>query len=244
MNRVDERRRAKYEQIADELREQIADRYRPGDFLPTEDRLAEQFGVNRHTLRRAVQALQEDGWVLRQQGRGTMVLEPSIDYQIHGKTRFTETITSAGHTARSVVVGRRMTTAEGGVARRLAVIEGTRIVRLDALRLADDTPLLLTTHYLPADPFEPLMLAYDGGSLHQMIQDDFGIGLQRTESLITAQLPAQDDAVALRVSPKEPVLRVKSVNADAASGQPVEYVLSRFRADRTQLKVAPSQGEV
>lgn len=229
----------KYLGIAAVLRGELGERYRPGDWLPAEDQLADRFQVNRHTLRRAVEALQEEGLVLRQQGRGTMVLAPAIDYGIHGQTRFTETITSAGHAARSIVTGRRIERATGGVARRLVLKEGTRVVRLDMLRLADDVPLLLTTVFLPADPFEPLMLDYDGGSLHALIAKDFGITPRRSQSLISAQLPTEDDALALRLSPRVPVLRVKSVNINPSTGRPVEYVLSRFRADRVELNVAP-----
>jgi GntR family phosphonate transport system transcriptional regulator len=59
------------------------------------------------------------------------------------------------------------------------------------------------------------------------------------ESVITARLPDEEDAMALRMSPRLPVLRVKSMNVNADSGRPVEYVISRFRADRVQFKVEP-----
>ena len=41
-----------YRELADILRRELAD-YQAGDFLPAEVQLAERFGVNRHTLRRA-----------------------------------------------------------------------------------------------------------------------------------------------------------------------------------------------
>lgn len=236
---LSEQKLPRYEQIAAALREQIASGLKPGDFLETEPVLAERFGVNRHTIRRAIEELVADGLLWRQQGRGTLVLQPPIDYQIHSQTRFTETVTSLGHQARSIVVGRRITAATDGVAKWLQIEPQSPVVQLDTLRLVDDQPVLLTTHFLPSDPFEPLYLNYDGGSLHEMIRECFGLTLQRMESLITARLPQEEDAMALRMSPRLPILRVKSVNVDTQTQQPVEYVISRFRADSVQLKVEP-----
>lgn len=230
---------ARYEQIAVNLRKQISNRMKPGDFLETEVLLAERFEVNRHTIRRAIDELENDGLVWRQQGRGTLVLQPPIDYQIHSQTKFTETIASLGLQARSVVVGRKTLGATEGVANWLQIEPQAPVVRIDALRLADGQPVLLTTHFLPYDPFEPIYLDYEGGSLHRYINECFGIELTRMESVITARLPDEEDAMALRMSPRLPVLRVKSMNVDADSGRPVEYVISRFRADRVQFKVEP-----
>lgn len=232
-------KRARYEHIASVLSEQILSELRPGDYLDAEPVLADRFGVNRHTIRRAIDELEADGLVWRQQGRGTLVLQPPLDYQIHSQTRFTETVTSLGHEARSIVVGRRLTTATDGVAKWLKLDPQTPLVQLDALRLVNDQPVLLTTHFLPSDPFEPIYLEYDGGSLHGLLRERFAVKLQRMESLITARLPQDEDAMALRLSPRQPVLRVKSLNVNVETQQPVEYVISRFRADSVQLKVEP-----
>lgn len=235
----DAKPQARYEQIALNLRDQIRERMKPGDFLETEVLLAQRYAVNRHTVRRAIDELENDGLVWRQQGRGTLVLQPPIDYQIHRQTRFTETIASLGLEARSVVVGRKVLGATQGVASWLQVEPQSPVVRIDALRLADDQPMLLTTHFLSCDPFEPVYLNYEGGSLHRYIHEHFGIELTRMESVITARLPSEEDAMALRMSPRLPVLRVKSLNIDSESDRPVEYVLSRFRSDRVQFKVEP-----
>ncbi|MEM9882395.1 MAG: phosphonate metabolism transcriptional regulator PhnF [Planctomycetota bacterium] len=232
-------KQARYETIAAVLREEVVGKHKPGDFLETESNLAERFGVNRHTIRRAIDELVAEDLVWRQQGRGTLVLQPPMDYQIHSQTRFTETVTSLGHQARSIVIGRRMTGASEGVARWLRIELLSRVVQLDALRLVNDQPVLLTTHFLAANPYEPLYLEYDGGSLHGALRETFGVELKRMESLITARLPLDEDAVALRLSPRQPILRVKSLNVEVNTGQPVEYVISRFRADSVQLKVEP-----
>ena len=77
-----------YIQISETLLNDIRTNYEPGDFLPSEFALAERFGVNRHTVRRAVDELIRDGVLGRYRGRGTAVLELPIDFPIHRDSRF------------------------------------------------------------------------------------------------------------------------------------------------------------
>jgi DNA-binding FadR family transcriptional regulator len=53
----------------------LAGRYAPGDALPPERELAQQFAVNRHAVREALKRLQEAGFVLVVHGGGTRVLD-------------------------------------------------------------------------------------------------------------------------------------------------------------------------
>src|SRR5215469_9853861 len=85
-----------YAQIARQLEQEIGNGYAPGDFLPSEGELASRFGVDRHTLRRAIDELVEAGLVERRHGRGILVLDNQIDYQIGKSTRFTENLNAQG----------------------------------------------------------------------------------------------------------------------------------------------------
>jgi GntR family transcriptional regulator len=63
-----------YVQVAQTLRERIlAGKYAQGEMIPTEPQLCEEFHVSRITVRQAVAILQNEGMVIREQGRGTTV---------------------------------------------------------------------------------------------------------------------------------------------------------------------------
>ena len=62
--------------------------YPPGGRLPTEAEFAARFGVNRHTVRRALEELSRVGLVRVEQGRGTFVAEDILDYTVGPRTRF------------------------------------------------------------------------------------------------------------------------------------------------------------
>jgi GntR family phosphonate transport system transcriptional regulator len=79
--------------------------------------------------------------------------------------------------------------------------------------------------------------AYNGGSLHTLIARKTAKKLKRVLSLVTTVTVEANDAALLAISPQHWVLRVKSVNVDAAGGKPVEYAVTRFRADRVELAI-------
>ncbi len=67
-------RPAKFTSVAAQIRARIdAGSFAPGDALPPEQELAERFGVNRLTLRKAVAVLAGEGVLLRRPGSGTFV---------------------------------------------------------------------------------------------------------------------------------------------------------------------------
>ncbi len=67
----------KYVDICEELRRRIkAGVHKPGDRLPSQVRLAQEFGVALLTLRQALQLLESLGYLYRKSGSGTYVARP------------------------------------------------------------------------------------------------------------------------------------------------------------------------
>ncbi len=223
-------------QIASDLRGQIERAFDEGDWLPAEPELAARFGVNRHTLRRAVDELIAEGLVERVHGRGTRVLAGGLVYGIGRDTRFTERLAASGRTAQVRLLDQGEVAAEGGVARRLRAAEGTLVLRLRTLRGENDLPYALTLHFLTGAAAEAAR-SYAGGSLTRHLRETAGITLDRVESLITTRMPLPEDALALRMPRTQPVLRVKGVNACRECGLVQEYAISQFRGDRIQLSM-------
>ncbi len=227
---------AVWAQIAAALRAEIEQGLDDGDWLPAEPELAARFGVNRHTLRRAVEELMAEGLVERVHGRGTRVLARGLVYGIGRDTKFTERLAASGRKAQVTLLDRAEITAEGGVARRLRVNEGAPVLRLRTLRGERDLPYAVTLHFLTGAAADAAR-SYAGGSLTRHLSDVAGITLDRVESLISTRLPLPEDALALRMPRTQPVLRVKGVNACRDCGVVQEYAISQFRGDRIQLSV-------
>lgn len=228
-----------YRQIRDLLVKEIQEFYKAGDSLPAEYVLAQRFKVNRHTLRRAIDELVFDGLVERRHGKGVFVLEPAINYAIGTKTRFTETLQSQGRTTVSNVIRKQIIAARGSVAQRLHLQEGEPVIYIETLREVESKPFCLISHFIPQRAFPEIFEDYNTGSLHKFVEDYYGIELKRIESLVSAVLPEANDASLLNMPRHVPVLRVKSLNLNLASNKPVEYAVTRFRGDATQLLIKP-----
>jgi GntR family phosphonate transport system transcriptional regulator len=228
-----------YSQIARALEDEIQRYYQAGDFLPSEQELAIRFGVNRHTVRRAIEQLIKSGLVERQHGRGTVVLDLPLDYTIAKITRFTENLEQMGKATSSEIIRKLILPARDGVATRLQLPENAEVIWIESLRSANNKPICVISHFLPRVQFPDLLTHYAGGSLHEFIHRHYGIALRRQESLITAEIPQGEDAALLGMPVHRPLLRVKSINVGSADATPLEYALTRFRADRIQLRITP-----
>jgi len=228
-----------YRQIRDVMVNEIQGLYKAGESLPAENELALRFGVNRHTLRHAIDELVTDGLVERRHGKGVFVLEPTINYSISSTTRFTETLQSQGRSTTSRVLRKQVIPAQGTVATRLQIIDGDEVIFIETLRTVESKPFCIISHFIPLKLFPDVLESYDDGSLHEFLTLHHGIKLIRKESLVSAILPEAEDATLLNMPRNTPVLRVKSLNLDITSSKPVEYAVTRFRGDATQLSIKP-----
>jgi GntR family transcriptional repressor for pyruvate dehydrogenase complex len=73
------RRNKVYEEVARQIQNHIFEHLKPGDVLPPERELAQKLGVSRGSVRDAIRSLELIGLLEPQQGRGTVVCEPSSD---------------------------------------------------------------------------------------------------------------------------------------------------------------------
>ena len=79
---------ALYIQLLKSIKEKmIRGEYQIGDRLESERSMAEQYGINRMTVRRALKSLEEEGYLQARRGSGTYVVNlPAIEPQIEQGT--------------------------------------------------------------------------------------------------------------------------------------------------------------
>lgn len=223
-----------YLELAQVLRGELR-HYRIGDFLPGEMQLARRFAVNRHTLRRAVDELVQEGRLLRRQGKGTQVLQRPLVYPLQADSAYSESLAALGLRTEARLLERRQLSASAEEARHLQLAEGAALIELSTLRLLDGEPVSLIRHRYCASHAERLA-DYQGGSLRRYLGER-GLPLTRRFSLIGARLADRDEAAQLLMPLRMPLLSVFTLSCDA-SGQPVEIALSASRSDRFQYQVA------
>ncbi|MBL3569711.1 phosphonate metabolism transcriptional regulator PhnF [Rhodovulum sulfidophilum] len=226
--------------IAATLRDEIAaGRYRPGDKLPTEADLARRFGVNRHTVRRALADLAEARLVHARRGSGVYVAARPTDYPLGRRVRFHQNLAAAGRSADRKVLLRTTGKADRREAEALALPEGAAVHVYEGISLADGQPLALFRSVFPADRLPGLLdaLAEDPSVTRALARAGVA-DYTRASTRLTAKRATPTQALHLDLRPGDPILRSVSVNVDAG-GQPVEYGRTWFAGDRVSLIVAP-----
>lgn len=229
---------AVWRQIADTLSEEIRNRsYADTGRLPSETELAARFGVNRHTLRQAVNALQTEGLLRVEQGRGMFVQHELLHYPLGRRTRFSENLQRQGLLPGKQLLTAREQPASERVARELKLDKGAAVLMVETLSEANGHPVNLATAYYPAGRFQGLLeMLGDGTSTTEILAR---LGVQdylRAESRITTQMPSEETARLLKQPATRPLLCVESVDVDL-QGRPVKYGETVFCGDRVQLEV-------
>ncbi|MEL6136497.1 MAG: phosphonate metabolism transcriptional regulator PhnF [Cyanobacteria bacterium J06628_6] len=230
-----------YLQIAESIRKRIDEQtYQLGERLPTEAKLAAQFGVNRHTLRQAVSVLRQEGILHVEQGRGTFVAARPIRYPIGSRVRYNEALRAQGITAQSQIIKCTEAQADDSVAQSLKVQVDMPVAVIQRLSSADDVPICVSTGYFPLHRLPNLLspVSLDGlettGSISRWLRDYHGCDHIRRETSVSARPVKAADAKLLGLPLNQPILLVESINVDQ-TGQVVEYGVTRFRGDRMEL---------
>jgi GntR family phosphonate transport system transcriptional regulator len=229
-----------WRRIADELEQSIVrGTFGPGSRLPGEIDIAERFGVNRHTVRRAIAALAQRGIVRAERGSGTYIEQRRIPYPIRSRTRFSEIVGGAGHAVGGRLIAHAIEEADARLAKHLKLKPGTPLLRLERLRHADRVPVCVGSTWLEAARFPGAPRVYAAGNSITRMLAHFGVrNYARKSSRVSAAIAEAADAAALRIAPGRPVLVVDSVDVDA-DGAPLLMTHSRFAADRLELVIEP-----
>ena len=224
--------------IVDDIEADIGNgRFPPAGQLPTEAALSERFGVNRHTVRRALGELAARGLVRTTQGRGTFVEARPLAYPIGTRTRFSEAAARAGREAWGELIATARIPADPQIAAALEIAEGAPVLEMLTLHKADQTPISMARTCVPLPRFAGLDDTYRRtGSLTRAYAAHGVPDFTRLSTRITARIAAAAETAWLDLVPGRVVLVIDSVNIDQ-HGQRIQAARAHFVADRVELSI-------
>lgn len=227
-----------WRQIAERLQHEIVSgAFKPGGQLPTEIELANTYDVNRHTVRRAIAALTENGFLTATRGRGTFVADVPITYPISARTRFSEIISAQKRQPGGRLIASTEEAATDDIATYLGIAAGESVIRIDTLRVADGVPITVATNWFRKDMVPSLVADYaELGTVSAALARAGYENYKRDKSWITAIAANAHDARLLQIEVGFPLMQIISVNT-AENGQPLQYTRARFRGEAVQLEI-------
>jgi len=226
-----------YFQVAQHLERAIeSGELPPGAQLENEVQLAEQLGLSRPTMRRAMQYLVDRGLLVRRRGIGTQVVRAKVKRPVELSSLWDD-LARSGQQPATTVLANTAEQAAGQVARSLGVAEGTPVTVLERLRLARGEPLARLRNYLPSGLVPALTEeALQRQGLYQLLRAG-GVTLHAAAQTIGARAATLAEARLLDEAKGAPLLTMERTTYDD-QGRAVEYGTHIYRASRYSFELA------
>lgn len=209
----------------------------PGEVVPGEQDLAENFGVSRITAKRALNEMAAAGLVVRERGRGTRVVlrppAPSVTTSLEG---WLENISLMGIATEARVLEFDYLPANEDVANALRLEPGEPVQRSVRVRSLDGESMSYLVTWLPED----IGRGFERDDLSQYalltLLERAGVKVASARQSVSATVADPAVSAALNIDPGAPLLEVRRLVFDA-SDRPVEYIRVLYRPDRYRFEM-------
>jgi GntR family transcriptional regulator len=226
------------ESIAEHLQQRLArlidgGKLEHGRRLPVERKLADDLGVSRIVVRRAMDSLQRRGMVERRQGSGTYVTSARIEGNLRLLSGFSEELNSSQHHMRTRIVQFGFCAPEPAVQEALEIQgEALDAVRLIRVRYVDDLPSTYEVSWMPAAIAQHLIgQDLTNESLFRLLAENPGVIPDHATERLRSTVLETYEAKQLECEAGDPAFQVNRTTYDA-NGNPIEYVETLLRGDR------------
>ncbi len=219
-----------YRQVRDVLVKRIVDNvWQPGELLPSEFEIAGDLGVSQGTIRKALDELEAEKFVVRRQGKGTYVArhdDARILFQFFklvpdsGKSEFPE----------SQIIEVTVEAADAEAAAALGLSAGARVVRIERLRSLSGRVCIAERILLPRALFPGIEKRDLPNNLYELYRSDFRVTVVRASEKLKAVAAGRHEAKHLGVKLGAPLLAIDRT-AFALDGRPVEWRVSLCQTD-------------
>ncbi|MBC8747144.1 MULTISPECIES: GntR family transcriptional regulator [Paraburkholderia] len=219
----------RYQRLRDEIVALIAARHwRPGEAIPTEQALANSYGLAIGTVRKAVDLLVAEGLLERFQGRGTFVRRANFDGSLFRFFRF-QTRQGERRIPESRILRREVVDAPSAVAATLQISSSARVIQMSRVRLIDGVPMLVEEIWLPYvrfAAFAQMDLNEVGDLLYPVYEAQCNQIVASATETLTVEAVGPLHARLLHIAPGTPAVVIERL-AYGYDRQPLEWRRSR-----------------
>jgi GntR family transcriptional regulator len=219
-----------YFQVAQHLEQLIESGEMPtGTRLENEIDLADQLGLSRPTMRRAIQYLVDRGLLVRKRGVGTQVVHAKVRRQVELTSLYDDLDKNQRAPTTEVLSFKREPLTEV-LAPDLGLAIGTDVYVFERVRYADGEPLALMRNYVPAGLLAMDAEDLEAHGLYNLLRAN-GINLRIARQSIGARAATAAEARALAEPRGAPLLTMERAAYDE-QGRTIEHGQHVYRASR------------
>ena len=215
MNALSKNDQPLFKQIIASINEGIeSGAYARGSAIPSEPELCRVFNTTRMTVRRAIDALVNEGKLYRVQGKGTFAshIELQKTYQKHG---FTSNMISLGIHPSSKVLSMGVCDPDDAIKASLEVEPGEPLFCLKRIRMADLEPIAIERVWISLKRFPKLPdYDYSETSLYEVLRVEYGLEAGYSRQKLNAVMVEGEDAQILFGAKKGVAMRMRNVDYD------------------------------
>lgn len=212
---------------------------KPGDMFPPEMELAKKYRVCRNTIREAIRTLVEEGYLYREQGRGTFLTKQKIPFDATTKMDVDATIIDCGYNPASKFINIYGIYADevDFLCKKLSLNPDDGVWVCEFIRFVDCVPIIFTTSYLPMKNFENLdKHIKQNMPLYEILDYVYKIGeIKKEYYTLECSIPQKKDMSLLKIPKSIPLFILKS-RSITSNGIIVDYRISKSRSDLIKFK--------
>ena len=202
-----------------------------GSQIPTEDELCKTFEVSKATVRLALFDLARQGYLMRQQGKGTFVCKRVISEGLTMLTSFRELMLEAGIPFTTTLLAKTVMMPAEDLDIELDIPDDKHIIYIKRLRSVENEPILLQETYIPHDVCPNLLNEdIEKDSIFELIDKKYNIKITRIKHFIEITYTTEEAAKLLNL-PGGSVALLLSQQLYSGEAQ-IMYIRSIKRPDR------------
>ncbi|NLE25568.1 MAG: GntR family transcriptional regulator [Clostridiaceae bacterium] len=205
--------------------------------IPSEQDFCDQYDISRPTVRQAINELTAAGQLYKMKGKGTFVSAQKTYISIKDYTGFTDSILDSKNPSEKDILSIEVVSGQSNPnvleafgmkpegKNEFAAITYTNTLKNDVVSLS--------VSYIPLALFPEI--CEDIQSNKDVLRGKYPLIPSSTKSMLDVINTDQREAVYLQLQPGQPLIRINNI-LYSKSGQPVEYIITKYRADKTRLQ--------
>lgn len=229
-----------YSQLKDLIVNKIEQgEYSEGSKIPSEENFCEMYDISRPTVRQAINELTNNGYVYKEKGKGTFVAKRKSLIDIKNYNGFTDSILDNNlykgiEVVKTEVLNDQKFTKYKGIF-NIPSGQQAEAALIMFLTISEEQMVAVNTSLIPLSLFPSIIQDVKMKKpSHEILKGKYPFIPSHSKSSIEIVYSAQEEAAMLHVQAGQPLIKIDNV-LSSKSGYIVEYIISKYRADKCRL---------